>query len=386
MKNFFRFRQDRGELGPPRRTDEGFLIVDGFIAKPGILVYQGPQGPIRELVLPENLHRDGDLQTLMRKPVTLKHPRKDVNPKTVRKDRVGSVGESFEIDDQGKVKVSFTVERSDAIKAVESGTQQLSPGYRVEISPTPGVHPTFGRYDAIQVGRRYNHLAIVDRARGGSLIRLRADEAYPIELPEPLPEGPMKRILAMLLAAGLERADAETTAAKIELEVDTRIDSATEEVKGELVTMTGERDALKTAAEGRGDGDGDGDGDDDDLPARLDWFDERASLVALAGKHDIEGDALKVDNDKLGLAIVRKIDSDCAEDATPDYVKAYLKVHASSRKDERPGGSLYRKDEGHLGPDTNAPDPRKNAQQAYLDNISAAREKKLALPVATRSV
>jgi hypothetical protein len=77
----------------------------------------------------------------------------------------------------GFVRVKLAIRRADAIQAVKGGKTELSPGYVTLLDPTPGVDPEFGPYDAVQRDRRYNHLAIVDVARGGPEIRLRADGA-----------------------------------------------------------------------------------------------------------------------------------------------------------------------------------------------------------------
>lgn len=371
---FVQRRCDRADLASIKRTDEGFLIVEGFVAKPGILIYRGPDGQeVRELVTAESLHRDDSLETLKRKPVTLKHPGKDVDPRSVKQVRVGSVGTDVEITEDGRVKVSFTVERSDAIKAVEDGTHQLSPGYRVEIDPTPGIHPIFGRYDAIQVSRRYNHLAIVDRARGGPQIHLRADEAW--DRPAGLTLGePMLKFLALLVAAGMKREDAQPVADQCEIETQVRVDGATLQTRADLVLAESARDVLQHEADNRKDVEPEA----QPLGKRLDWFDERTTILGLAGDHGIEGDALKVDNEALALAVVRKIDSDCADDASPEYVAAFLKIHAKSRKDsKRPAGSLYRDNRADAFDPDQFKKKKKSAEDAHFDAIEEERLKKL---------
>jgi len=68
---------------------------------------------------------------------------------------------------------------ASAVTAIQTGTRELSPGYSVDLDTTPGSW-SGQKYDAIQVKRRYNHLALVDRARGGRQARLdslRADGA-----------------------------------------------------------------------------------------------------------------------------------------------------------------------------------------------------------------
>lgn len=171
------WREDRGALlEPERRGNE--LFISGMAAKAGILTYQNADGTeTRELVTWETL-RDS-AAGLGRAPVTLEHPDHDVTPDNWSELGVGDVGDRIKVhEDTGYVQVQIAVRRADAITAIESGDkQELSPGYHAQIDPTPGVHPEFGAYDAVQTARRYNHLAIVEQARGGRAIRLRTDSA-----------------------------------------------------------------------------------------------------------------------------------------------------------------------------------------------------------------
>jgi hypothetical protein len=167
-------RVDRGELLASKPGPGGSLLVTGFAAREGVLVYRDANGrETRELVPMETLKDSAP--GLARATVTLEHPREDVSPANVAQLGVGDVGSRVTLHDDGYVEVQLAIRRQDALDAVRAGKVELSPGYRVRIDPTPGVHPVHGRYDAIQVERDYNHLAIVDFARGGETVRLRAD-------------------------------------------------------------------------------------------------------------------------------------------------------------------------------------------------------------------
>lgn len=173
-------RVDRGELLAPVELPNGTLLVEGYAAREGILEYRRADGSIRrELVTTEVLRNS--LGTLGRAPVTLEHPHADrypdgVTPQNVRDLGVGDTDGTVQLEAGGFVKVQLAVRRDDAIEAVRAGKQELSPGYAVKLGPG-GTHPVYGRYDAEQLARTYNHLAIVDRARGGAEVRLRADSA-----------------------------------------------------------------------------------------------------------------------------------------------------------------------------------------------------------------
>ena len=78
----------------------------------------------------------------------------------------GVIGQDIEFDGNtlyGNVKVFSEAHR----QLIDSGKVQLSAGYRCKYDMTPGVHPTFGAYDAVQRNIRGNHLASVKEGRMG---------------------------------------------------------------------------------------------------------------------------------------------------------------------------------------------------------------------------
>lgn len=177
-------RFDRGALRRAVRTEEGYCLVEGYVSRPGVLEYVQADGSVRrELVLPEELHRADSLMTLGRKPVTLEHPTVDgqpilLDPQSVAEHEAGDVDGEVEVDGlNGFVKVKMAVRRQDAVDAIDRGIRELSPGYRVDLEQIAGEHPEYGRFDAIQRNRRYNHVAITRAGRAGAEVALRADSA-----------------------------------------------------------------------------------------------------------------------------------------------------------------------------------------------------------------
>ena len=151
-------RRDRGELLSARVMPNGTLLVEGRIAKPGILEYIREDGSIqRELIRAEELFKKDSLRTLGRVPITLEHPPEDVTPRNVQRFGVGDVDGDIVIDDEGFVRIKMAVRREDAIIAIRKGKQELSPGYALRLDTTGGVHPKFGAFDAEQLDRVYNH-------------------------------------------------------------------------------------------------------------------------------------------------------------------------------------------------------------------------------------
>lgn len=172
-------RYDRGHaLRSPRRNAAGFLLVDGYAASVGCLLYPDasmPDGIRRELRLREDL--ETSLAGYEGIPLTDDHPAVGMlDPSNARDYQRGTVLGPAHMDGE-QVAVSTVITDASLIAAVESGKVQLSPGYRVKLDSTPGVHPIHGRFDARQVQVIPNHLAIVARGRGGPAVRLRTDGA-----------------------------------------------------------------------------------------------------------------------------------------------------------------------------------------------------------------
>jgi len=164
------------KIGSIEKTDEGFLQGSAPVAKVGILTYMNADGTTRkELVPAETLFNADSMRTLQMKPMTNLHPEETLlDSRTVKRRKIGSTGETTKQDGEF-LKASFVITDQDAIDDVDKGRMQLSPGYRASVVMQSGNFQG-EHFDAIQVNRKYNHLALCDRARGGANIRLHLDE------------------------------------------------------------------------------------------------------------------------------------------------------------------------------------------------------------------
>jgi hypothetical protein len=327
-------RSDRAPLlGQPHVRADGTLLVEGFAAKAGVMEYRTRDGKVfRELVPEETLRASA--HGLGRATVTLHHPDGDVTPENVGDLGVGDTDGEVRVEDGGYVRVRLAVRRSDAIRSIRSGkTVELSPGYLVRLDPTPGEHPVHGRYDAVQVERRYNHLALVDVARGGHDVRLRADSAAvmvdPIaaagrttSTPEARMNAKLARILALLgVTAHVDNDDAAIDqitatvegAAKARKDADDKAAADLKTAQDALAAKTAELDASKAENERL----------KADAQAKADAA-EVAELLPVAT-------VLKVDGaDKLALPELRKavarahLGKDLRADAGDAYVAALV--------------------------------------------------------------
>jgi len=164
------------KIGSMKRTDEGFLQGNAAIAKTGILTYALKDGSTRrELVTEDTLFSEESMNSLKLKPVTNQHPKERMlNSRTVKKRKVGMTGENIEKDGEF-LTTSLVITDNDAIKDIEGGTTELSPGYKVDLLLESGEF-NGEKYDAIQLNRKYNHIATCDKARGGSDLKLHLDD------------------------------------------------------------------------------------------------------------------------------------------------------------------------------------------------------------------
>lgn len=172
-------RYDYYSLRPMTKLPHtGFLLCEGVAAKEGVLRYQEPNGTVRrELVTREDTLSADSLATLPLVKFTEEHPDVPVDSTNVSQFGKGTVLDEV-VCHNGFVVVRFVVDSAETIDAIHNdGLRELSPGYEVELDMTPGVHPVFGEYDAIQRNRIYNHLAGTRAARGGRDVRFRTDSA-----------------------------------------------------------------------------------------------------------------------------------------------------------------------------------------------------------------
>ena len=106
--------------------------------------------------------------------LTRQHPDDWVGPENWKENAVGFTGDTAEVEylkDDGEISVngSMTLSDSVALEAYDKGVVDLSPGYSATFEWKKGVHK--GKpYDAVMTQvTETNHLAMVNRGRGGAL-------------------------------------------------------------------------------------------------------------------------------------------------------------------------------------------------------------------------
>jgi hypothetical protein len=95
-----------------------------------------------------------------------------LTPSNWKKYAVGDIGEEVARDGEF-IRVPITLMDAAAVRSVQAGLREISMGYTTPLSMEDGVAPDGTRYRAVQTGPiRINHLALVDRARGGEELRI----------------------------------------------------------------------------------------------------------------------------------------------------------------------------------------------------------------------
>ncbi len=160
-----------------RRRDDGYLVADARIARTGIQTYLGSEvgkpdmSMVRVYRPGSEVFADDTMKSAAHRPVTNDHPPEMVTSDNWKKFAVGQTGD--EIAGEGiYIRVPLMVSDEATIQDIEGGKQELSAGYTCDLDFTAGTTPSDEAYDAIQRNIRINHVAVVQRGRAGSKVRI----------------------------------------------------------------------------------------------------------------------------------------------------------------------------------------------------------------------
>jgi hypothetical protein len=170
-------RFDRGEFRGDWacRTAEGYIRGEAVVTRSGVFTYQNADGtPRYELRHPDDVFAASHLDSLKMIPVLNGHPAVMlVTAETAKELSIGFLGENIRVDG-ALVIAPLVITTKDGVQAVDNGRQELSLGYEVDLIEEKGTY-NGQPYDYRQTNIKDNHLAIVDKARAGSVARLNLD-------------------------------------------------------------------------------------------------------------------------------------------------------------------------------------------------------------------
>ncbi len=333
------YRVDRSVLGQATRTPAGFLRAPATVGRVGIVTYMQPDGSMwRELRPADELFHADSLASLQLALVTNNHPAQSDLPLTTAnasRYTVGSVGDSTTRADN-ELQVMLQVTDPTALMNIDEGRTQISPGYTTELDMTPGEFEG-QRYDAIQRKIRYDHIALVDRARGGPSLRLHLDSAGDCTCSCPCAEEPVMEnqetpaVVETVEASSAVQLDATVPhpADVMVAELNTKLGAA----QAELAIQTARADAAEAALA--------------EAPARI-----KAAVQARAALENqaraILGDEVKLDAMNDGeiksAVIAAKLPSMKLDGQSADYVAAAFDIALSVQPAQNAGLLAVRAD------------------------------------------
>lgn len=241
MTTYQRF--DRAEF-KATKTDEGFLVDSPVVGRVGIQEYRRGDGSMRrELRLPENVFHADALASMRGKPVTSGHPSSGkVTASDSHRVTIGTILSEGR-QDGDNMRTDIVIHNVAAM----GKNKELSLGYMCHLDETPGVHPVYGPYDAIQGIPITNHLSVVPVARAGAVARLNLDSMDQEDFSTQQEQQTMSMV-KVKLDSGLEyEAAPEVSVALAKL----RSDAAEFATKlAAIPTLTAERDTLKARVDG----------------------------------------------------------------------------------------------------------------------------------------
>lgn len=171
---------DRVSVGDVKETAEGYLIATARVARTGVQQYLASElgdaaaaagfkanDVVRVLRSEKEVFDEASLRTITRLPVTIDHPNEHVTADNWSKLSVGEVGDAYATEPEWIV-VNPMIKDAAATKAAKTTHKQISMGYTANIVE----YGDKAIADFEQKDIRYNHLALVSKARAGDMARI----------------------------------------------------------------------------------------------------------------------------------------------------------------------------------------------------------------------
>jgi hypothetical protein len=223
-------------------TKLGYLAGIARVARGGnVQEYRGAElgradlATVRVYRPEEEVFDEAAMHSFANLTMTDDHPRGElVDSKNWFQHARGMTGQKV-VRDGDFVEVPYILMDAGAVSAVKSGKRELSMGYTSELVWGDGVSPKGERYDAKMVTIRGNHVAVVDKARGGPELKIGDQE----------PSMTTRKIIVDGVTYEMNDQTAEVVA-KLQKSV-TDAEAATSGVQAKLDAMTTKQAETQTA-------------------------------------------------------------------------------------------------------------------------------------------
>lgn len=168
---------DTATIEGTRITQDGYLVADARVARTGIQRYLGsevgrPDLNFVDVYRPEEEVFSIDaMKSFAHRPVTDDHPSVAVTADNSKELARGWTADEVARDGD-RLRVPLMVSDQQTIDKVHAGKRELSAGYTCELVWGDGVTPDGKPFQAKQTKIRANHVAVVQRGRAGSDVRI----------------------------------------------------------------------------------------------------------------------------------------------------------------------------------------------------------------------
>lgn len=362
-------RYDVGLIPAIIKRSDGTISGVAVVTRAGIFDYRNADGTIRrELRLPEEVFKAESLDTLKMLPITNNHPSEFVTPENAKDLQIGFTGERVDHDD-ANVYTSLIINTKEGLQEVENGKREFSLGYTLDVEQRSGIW-NGQEYDAIQRNIKYNHLALVDKARAGAIASLNmdSDDAF-LEI-DTINQTKKGRNMKTINLDGIEyEAAPEVVNAynKTKKAFD-KSESKIVELQRAIDEATAERDSLKEKIEKIENVD-----HTDEIEKRVA---ERVKLVDLCREHiDEEDNIEKMTDRELMEKVISKVSSVNLDDKSDDYVSARFDsaVEALREKIKEQNAEKFKYANNNDGEDQK-PNSVADAVKRYQERLKNARK------------
>lgn len=171
----------RADVARPERTPEGYLDVDAYLARDGLLQYSDGKNSWLEYRPREELVAAAATWALV--PVTDDHPPVMVDAENARiytRGLVVTTPRVVDADGVAYLAARLRVIDSALVQRILAGQREISIGFLADVHPERGV-VSGKRYDAVQRALAGNHVASVEAGRAGPAVRILLDSAHGAE-------------------------------------------------------------------------------------------------------------------------------------------------------------------------------------------------------------
>lgn len=240
------------------RTDDrdpqsGILRGRATLAKEGVYHYSDGVRTWAEYTPASTLNDKAWLDSLRLSPVTLNHPAQLVTADNAKSLAVGAIGDTI-LGMGDRIGAAITVWDRLAADAAQTTHREISLGYFAEIEQRAGIWNGIA-YDSVQVKRRANHVALVDKGRHGPEVRASFDAAdAPLAVVAVAEPGDLGEIMDAQTEIKTDDQTVTTTEVKTDDAItEVKIDAAAEKARADRAEA--DRDALRAQLDAMKSGD-----------------------------------------------------------------------------------------------------------------------------------